>query len=405
MTDLPEGWSEVTLGDVCEYVRGVTYEKSDATYEPAHGFLPLLRATNIEDRRIVLKDFVFVPASKVKPAQMLRKGDLLIAASSGSIQVVGKSAPISEGFVGTFGAFCAVLRPTTSNQKFLEYFVSSPGVRGAWSAAARGTNINNLKRESVLRTAMPLPPLPEQERIVDILDEQFFRLDSALASIRVVREKAQAFRRSLLHAAFTGNLSGGKDDWRDVALGDHIETIMGQAPLGTDCNKTGNGVVFVKVGEFGAIVPEVREWTVNPLKMAHVGDVLLCVVGATVGKVNLAIDCAIGRSVAALRPLDSLTTKYLYYFISMQGEFIRQGSRGSAQGVVSKKDISGFVLPLPPLRTQERIVGILDEQFSRLDEVLQVSNLLEKRVTSERLSLLHAAFTGQLSANWRDTYV
>ena len=72
-------------------------------------------------------------------------------------------------------------------------------------------------------------------------------------------------------------------------LGDIASVVMGQAPPGSDCNKDGRGEPFVKAGEFSADKPIVREWTTNPLKTAQNGDVLVCVVGATAGKVNLAI--------------------------------------------------------------------------------------------------------------------
>jgi len=78
---------------------------------------------------------------------------------------------------------------------------------------------------------------------------------------------------------------------RTVALGDISETIMGQAPPGKQCNKEGIGTVFVKAGEFEDRFPIVREWTINPLKFAKTGDVLVCVVGASAGKINQGIDC------------------------------------------------------------------------------------------------------------------
>lgn len=206
-----------TLSEVCEYVRGVTYGKSDAIDKPTEGFLPLLRATNIYDDCLALSDFVFVAVEKVKPVQMLRGGDLVMAVSSGSIQVVGKSAPTPEGFMGTFGAFCAVLRPTQgTNHQYLNFFISSPKVREDWSAAARGTNINNLKREPVLGTVMPLPPLAEQRRIVEILEEQFSRLDAALIVTNQLEARIAAARRSLLHAAFSGTLTA---QWRETYHG------------------------------------------------------------------------------------------------------------------------------------------------------------------------------------------
>jgi type I restriction enzyme S subunit len=92
-------------------------------------------------------------------------------------------------------------------------------------------------------------------------------------------------------------------------MGAIVDLVMGQAPAGHECNNEGKGTIFVKVGEFGPLYPEKTVWTTNPLKFAKTGDVLVCVVGATVGKINLAIDCAIGRSVAAIRPSSVIETK------------------------------------------------------------------------------------------------
>jgi type I restriction enzyme S subunit len=82
-------------------------------------------------------------------------------------------------------------------------------------------------------------------------------------------------------------------------LGDFATFEMGQAPPGSECNGEGVGTLFVKAGEFGLTYPVQREWTTKPLKFGRTGDVFICVVGATAGKLNLGIDCAIGRSVAA----------------------------------------------------------------------------------------------------------
>ncbi len=121
-----------------------------------------------------------------------------------------------------------------------------------------------------------------------------------------------------------------------VKLSECLDVVMGQAPASRNCNKTGKGVPFVKAGEFRLLRPEICEWTDDPLKRAKDGDVLLCVVGATCGKINLGIDCAIGRSVAALRPKPNLLQQYLYYFMMTQVLSLRGGSTGAAQTVISK---------------------------------------------------------------------
>ena len=93
-----------------------------------------------------------------------------------------------------------------------------------------------------------------------------------------------------------------RDGWVATKLGLVSEFVMGQAPLGERCNKDGIGTPFVKAGEFEENRPKIVEWTTDPLKMAMSTDVLVCVVGATAGKINLGANCAIGRSVAAVRP-------------------------------------------------------------------------------------------------------
>jgi type I restriction enzyme S subunit len=146
-----------------------------------------------------------------------------------------------------------------------------------------------------------------------------------------------------------------------------VELIMGQAPPSKDTNFESQGIPFVKVGEFGLLRPVIREWTTNPLRMARTSDVLLCVVGATCGKINLGEDCAIGRSVAAIRPNSAkLDQFYLYYFMMTLVDRLRSGSVGAAQTVISKEMVESVNIPLLRLPEQQRIVALLDEAFAGL---------------------------------------
>lgn len=142
------------------------------------------------------------------------------------------------------------------------------------------------------------------------------------------------------------------------------------------------GTPFVKAGEFGASRPVIREWTTKPLKVAKRSDVLLCVVGATCGKINRGEDCAIGRSVAAIRcNPEHLDNEYLFYFLGTFTERLRQRSQGAAQTVITREMIAELPIPLPPLPEQRRIAAILDkadalrarrrEAIAKLDQLLQ----------------------------------
>jgi len=212
-SSIPDSWMMKTIGDVASYVRGVTYDKSLSRTSPEKGYVPLLRATNIDLGALSLEDFVYVPEDIVKTEQLLKIGDLVVAASSGSSSVVGKSAPVVTDFSGTFGAFCAVLRADlTISNRYLGYYIQAPAVRQLWSSLARGTNINNLKRDQVCSTPIAVPSVKEQDEIVRILDEQFSRQIAILAAIDEMEYKLSALRRSLLGAAFSGELT---KEWRE----------------------------------------------------------------------------------------------------------------------------------------------------------------------------------------------
>jgi type I restriction enzyme S subunit len=168
----------------------------------------------------------------------------------------------------------------------------------------------------------------------------------------------------------------------NVLLGDITEIVMGQAPPGTDCNKDGRGTVFVKAGEFDDRHPVVREWTTNPLKLARIGDVLVCVVGATAGKVNESIDCAIGRSVAAVRPNAArLLSPYLYHFLATQVFRLRTKSQGLAQGVITREMLQEILIPLPSLPEQRWVAEILDRadalRAKRRDALAELDTLIQ----------------------------
>ena len=172
MIILMPGGVETAGGTVFEYVRGVTYQKQQARDVAENGFIGILRATNIQDGALDNDNLIYVPSDLVSEKQTLRLGDQVIAASSGSISVVGKAAPVSNQIVGlSFGAFCAVARPRSLRvQDWLRLFFQSPEYRQFVSDTAMGNNINNLRSSDLVAIKLPLPPLPEQRRIVAKVD-------------------------------------------------------------------------------------------------------------------------------------------------------------------------------------------------------------------------------------------
>ena len=187
-------------------IRGVSYKKVDASSVSAEGFVPLLRATNI-DRVLNFDGLVYVPTQYVKPDQYLRPGDIVIAASSGSSSVVGKAAQLNKEWVGTFGAFCLGLRAVSAmDNRYLAWFLQGDDYRNRTSQLAAGVNINNLKREHIEGIPVPFPPLPEQHRIVAEIEKQFTRLNASAIALKRVQANLKRYRASVLKAACEGKL-------------------------------------------------------------------------------------------------------------------------------------------------------------------------------------------------------
>ena len=92
-----------------ELINGVTYSKSESSDIPSDGYLPILRANNINGK-VNFDKLIYVPKKRITANQLLKKFDNLIAMSSGSKSLVGKSAQLKEDFEGSFGAFCGVIR-------------------------------------------------------------------------------------------------------------------------------------------------------------------------------------------------------------------------------------------------------------------------------------------------------
>ena len=187
--DLPEGWTTVSPLAVSTLIRGVSYKKGEASTTPGDGLVPLLRANNIAES-LRFEDLQYVPRSCVSDDQLLRPGDVVVAMSSGSRRVVGKAARLPAAWHGTFGAFCAVLRPNEAVEPaYFALYFQTVEYRRAISDAAAGTNINNVKRSHFDELRLPLPPLPEQRRIVD-------QVETLLAEVNAAREGLPASARS-----------------------------------------------------------------------------------------------------------------------------------------------------------------------------------------------------------------
>jgi type I restriction enzyme S subunit len=201
-----QDWKTVKLTDVMTVIRGVTYKKEHASKEPKPGLLPILRANNIQNG-LVFEDLVYVPKKCVSEIQLLRFGDIIIAASSGSRHIVGKAAQLKTDWSGSFGTFCFGLRPKPEvHSGYLSWFLQTSEYRHQVSELSAGVNINNLRAAHVEEIPIPLPPLPEQRRIVAEIEKQFSRLEEGVSALKRVQANLKRYRAAVLKAACEGRL-------------------------------------------------------------------------------------------------------------------------------------------------------------------------------------------------------
>jgi type I restriction enzyme S subunit len=186
-----------------------------------------------------------------------------------------------------------------------------------------------------------------------------------------------------------------KKGWQTARLGDLIELISGQHIDSKDYNTSGRGVGYLTgPSDFGPIYPVVTKWTEHPKIKAKKNDILITVKGSGVGKVNLmdADEVAISRQLMAIRVVNA-ERQFVYLLLESVFDHFQEESTGAAIPGISREQVLGLQIPLPPLPEQQRIVGVLDEAFASLTaaQAHAAQNLQNARDLFE--SHLNAVFT------------
>ena len=159
----------VKARNIIKQIRGISYTPNELHNDLNDHSVILLRANNINDGKINFDDIVYIDKSKVSNEQYLRKGDILICASSGSKNLVGKAASVDFTGECTFGAFCKVVRPNNDIVDYLGIYFQSPIYRRKISEVANGANINNIRNEHIDELEVPMYSFEEQRKIVETI--------------------------------------------------------------------------------------------------------------------------------------------------------------------------------------------------------------------------------------------
>jgi type I restriction enzyme S subunit len=414
MSGLPEGWVLVNPLDVASPVRGVTYKKEQAIGEKKAGYTAVLRANNIQNDEINLSDIVYVPDENIIAQQRLKINDIVIAMSSGSISVVGKSAQVKEPIDASFGAFCGVLRPNSSMEpRYLGYFLKSSAYRTAISDMARGVNINNLKWGHFKEIDLPLAPLPEQTRIADKLDRLLARVDACRERVERVPGIIKRFRQSVLAEATSGKLTEewreaqgrSRVEWATVSISALGEVVTGSTPSKKKSNYYGGDICFFKPTELDAgynVSSSAETLSMAGAEQARILPALTVMVTCigSIGKTGLSrkLGATNQQINSVICNKSVILPQWLYFwFCSPMGQSsLVENSSATTIPIINKSRFSRLIVNLPPLEEQTEIVRRVETLFAFADKLETRYRQARERIDKLTPALLAKAFRGEL---------
>lgn len=372
----------VRLGDVAELVRGVSFRPTDLVSSAADG-VPLLRATNIGDQVLDLTDVLWVPERLVRPAQHLRRFDVVIAMSSGSRQAVGRLAPLRRDWDGCVGAFCGVIRPAPErvDPAYLGYVLRSAAFRERIETFAVGTAIMNLSRDRLLGFEFLLPPITVQRRVAGTLGA----LDDKIELNSRMAHNLEAIARAVFRSRFVSGQGGPADSadlmdtpvpvgCRRVRLGDVALTLLGGTPSRAEPRFWGGAIPWLnsgKANEFRVI--EASDYITeaglsqSATKMVPPRTTLVAITGATLGQITVTeIAACTNQSLVAVLGTEELPTEYVYFWLQERIRDLLASQTGAAQQHVNKNDVNALWIVVPPRSEIRDYLGIVRPMFDRI---------------------------------------
>ena len=283
--------------------------------------------------------------------------------------------------------------------RYLYHFLRTVDFYGLASA----TTVPALRKSELERLPVPLPPLPEQQRIAEILD----KADALRAKRRAALAQLDTFTQSIFLDMF-GDPATNPNGWPEVALGAHTSKIgSGATPLGGEAAYKKDGIALIRsmnvrddhFSQDGLAFIDDQQAARLDGVVVEPDDVLLNITGASVARVCRAprdvLPARVNQHVAIIRPTSGFDPRFLeqcLLFPSMKRRLLRIAGAGATREAITKNAIERLTVIQPPRNEQDRFADMLVACHGL--EVAQGRHLMAADALFS--SLQHRAFRGEL---------
>lgn len=266
------------------------------------------------------------------------------------------------------------------------------------------------------KLTLPLPPLSEQQRIVERIEELFAKLDEAKERLQEVADSFAVRKAAILHKAFTGELTkqwrrenGVSDEsWEEKKLGEVGVLERGRSKYRprNDERLFGGIYPFIQTGDVANadMFIEKHSQTLSDFGMQQsklfAKNTICITIAANIGKVAiLSYDSCFPDSVVGLTTDEKNSYKYVYYYLSTQQKELESKAPATAQKNINLKVLNDLDIPLSALSEQHEIVRLIDDLLARERAAQQATEQALASIDLMKKSILARAFRGELGTN------
>jgi type I restriction enzyme, S subunit len=402
---MKKGWQTKKLADLVEVQNGYAFSSKD--YSESGHFL--MRIGNVQNGYISKADpkFIKLPDDGALQRFMLSEDDILVSLTGnvGRVGVIQKEhlpAALNQRV-----ARINIRKDSPAKRELLLLFLYSDWFREELMGAGHGAAQQNVSTKDLVEIEIPVPPLPEQHRIVAILDEAFAGIATAKANAEKNLQNARAIFESHLQSVFTQRGEG----WMETTLNRATDGIF-TGPFGSLLHKSdyvANGIPLVNPAHITGIgiEPDLRK-TVSNATALRLKNYIMREGDIVIGRRGEMGRCAVvteaedgwlcGTGSFFIKPSRRCDNRYLVRFLRSEGCKVRleKIAGGAVMPNLSNTDLGNLAFDLPPL---DRQIAIVEEIDSLHEETQRLAGLYERKLAAlEALkkSLLNQAFAGKL---------